>query len=134
MTWQAIFACPKLKELDTNENGRVEWEEFQAHFATEFKGGRRSNALRAAFDKLDKDGTDSFDASEVNKVGRCRLIVSKPVLTAPVVSALETRIPEYAFNVCFQCQLAPLQQGRRGADGRQGRHLRGRVRQKCLGW
>jgi len=55
-----------LKELDTNGNGRAEWEEFQAHFATEFKGGRRSNALRAAFDKLDKDGTESLDASEVN--------------------------------------------------------------------
>jgi hypothetical protein len=56
-----------VKDLDTNGNGRVEWEEFQAHFSSEFKGGRRSNALKAAFDKLDKDGTDSLDDSEVNK-------------------------------------------------------------------
>jgi hypothetical protein len=55
---------------------------FGRPYSTEFKGGRRSHALRAAFDALDADGTESLDASEVSrrvvalmdaKVGRCRL-------------------------------------------------------------
>jgi len=36
-------------------------------YSTEFKGGRRSHALRAAFDALDKDGTESLDGSEVSR-------------------------------------------------------------------
>ena len=52
-------------------------------------------------------------------VGRCRLTVSKPVLKAPMVSALETRM---AFNVCFQFQLSPLHLGGRSCwrDGWRG--------------
>ena len=43
-----------------------------------------------------------------DKVGRCRWTISIPVLTAPMISALETIAPTSwpAFNVCFQ--LAPL--------------------------
>jgi hypothetical protein len=45
--------------------------------------------------------------------GRCRFSVSKPVLKALalVVAALETRISQTAFNVCFQFQFAVLQRG-----------------------
>jgi len=56
--------------------------------------------------------------------GRCRLTVSEPVLKAPMVSALETKIRCSAFKFCFQFQLVPLhhvashrrhqRQGRRG--------------------
>jgi TPR repeat protein len=48
------------------------------------------------------------------KVGRCRLTLSKgiPVLKAPMVSALKTRLSQTAFNACFQFPLAPLHQGR----------------------
>ena len=46
------------------------------------------------------------------KVGRCRLTLSKSVLKAPMVSALERKISQTAFNCCFQIQLAPLNQGR----------------------
>jgi hypothetical protein len=49
--------------------------------------------------------------SEMYKVGRCSLSVSKPVLKAPMVSALDTMICRTAFKLCFQVQLAPLQQG-----------------------
>ena len=45
------------------------------------------------------------------EVGRCTFIVSKPVVKAPQVSALETRISQTAFNVRFQLQLAALQRG-----------------------
>jgi len=44
-------------------------------------------------------------------VGRCRLIVSKPVLKARLVSALETKIFYTAFKCCFQFQRAPLHRG-----------------------
>jgi len=51
-----------------------------------------------------------------HEVGRCRLTVSKSMMKAPLVSALETVISQTALNVCFQFQLAPLQRGahRRG--------------------
>jgi len=54
------------------------------------------------------------------KVGRCRLAVSKPVLKAPTVPVLQTRISVTAFNVCFQNSLAPLYQGRGGGGVRGG--------------
>jgi len=41
-------------------------------------------------------------------VGRCRETVSKRVSKAPMISALETRTSQTAFNICFQSQLAPL--------------------------
>jgi len=56
------------------------------------------------------DGLDILD-EERHEVGRCRLTVSRHVLKALMVSALETRISYTAFNVCFQFQLAPLQRG-----------------------
>ena len=60
-------------------------------------------------------------------VGRCRLPVSKPMLKAPTVSALETIISETAFNVCLQFQLALLRLGwSRRADGAEGA--------VCEGW
>ena len=55
------------------------------------------------------------DRSGKCKVGRCRLTVANPVLTALTVSALVTGIPKTAFNVCFQFQLVPPQQGVLGA-------------------
>jgi hypothetical protein len=55
-----------------------------------------------------------------NKVGRCRLTVSKFVLKAPMVPALEAIISYSAFTSRFQNQYAPLQQGQqhplRGAE------------------
>ena len=51
----------------------------------------------------------------VYTVGWCKLMVSKSVLRARLVSALETKIRYTAFKVCFQFQLAPLQHG--GATG-----------------
>jgi len=39
--------------------------------------------------------------------------VARPVLKAPMVSALETRISYTAFDVYFQFQLAPLHRGPR---------------------
>jgi len=36
-----------------------------------------------------------------DEVGRCRLTASKPVLIAPMVSALKTRISQTAFNVIY---------------------------------
>jgi len=56
------------------------------------------------------------------QVGRCRWTVSTSVLKAPLVSALEARIPYTAFNVRFQFQLALLHPG----DIHRGdRHARG---------
>ena len=45
-------------------------------------------------------------------VGRRRLTVSKPVLEAPMVPALDTIIRRSAFKLCFRIQLAPLNHGR----------------------
>jgi hypothetical protein len=56
----------------------------------------------------------------VTMVGRCSLTVSKPVMKAPMVSAIETKIRGTAFKRCFQIQLAPLHTGRR--QRRRGRH------------
>ena len=47
-----------------------------------------------------------------DKVGRCRLTVSNPVLKAPTVSALEIQRDGLLSTVCFQIKLVPLQQGR----------------------
>ena len=44
-------------------------------------------------------------------VRRCSLTVSKLVLKAPMVSALETIMSQAAFNCCCQFQLAPLHHG-----------------------
>jgi hypothetical protein len=65
-----------------------------------------------------------------SKVGRCRLTVSKPALKAPVVAALGATISRTAFKLCFQNQVAPVQQGARqrrgvGAVGGGLGHLRG---------
>jgi hypothetical protein len=49
--------------------------------------------------------------------GRCRSPVSKYVLNAPTVSALETKILSTAFKFCFEIQLAPLQRGRQRRGG-----------------
>ena len=57
----------------------------------------------------------SFDGAEV---GRCRLTISKPVLKASMVSALETRTSLTAFNGCFQFKLAPLHLGGGAAPAR----------------
>jgi len=45
-------------------------------------------------------------------VGRCRLTTAKPVLKAPMVSALETEGCCTAFKRCFQFQRAPLHHAR----------------------
>ena len=73
-----------------------------------------------------------------NLVRRCWLTVLKPVLKAPMLSALDTIISQTAFNFCFQIQLAPLprergaqrpgapRDGRRrgGGQGAERRHVR----------
>jgi hypothetical protein len=41
--------------------------------------------------------------------------IKAPVI-APVISALEPRILQTAFNVCLQFHLAPLQQARKNRD------------------
>jgi hypothetical protein len=46
-----------------------------------------------------------------NLVGRCRLTVSKIVLKAHTVSALEATIRRNAFKLCVRYQLVPLQPG-----------------------
>ena len=43
-------------------------------------------------DIVNEFGADSLRLYEMFMVGRCRLSVSNPVLKAPMVSALETRI------------------------------------------
>jgi len=58
---------------------------------------------------------DLSGVSVTDHVGWCRLTVSQPVLTALMVSALETRLPSTSFNVCCKFQLAPLQPGVRAA-------------------
>jgi hypothetical protein len=72
--------------------------------------------------------TQDFHASEWGayrvKVGRCRLPVSKPVLKAPMVSALETGLSLNAFKCCFQSQFAPLHQGLQWFISRAQRHAR----------
>ena len=75
------------------------------------------NDLTPLLEKLAQDS--AYHVREVTihslvLVGRCRLTVSKPVLKAPVVSALETMIRYIAFKVCFQFQLTPLHPGGRG--------------------
>jgi hypothetical protein len=55
-------------------------------------------------------------ADEINLVGRCRLTVSKSVLIAPMVAALEATIRLIAFKLCFQFKLAPLSPGVCGGD------------------
>ena len=62
----------------------------------------------------------------VPEVGQCRLTVSKLVLKAPLVSALEAEISQTAFKLRFHFQVAPLHRGgvgrREGQRGRQRRH------------
>ena len=61
------------------------------------------------------------------QVGRCRYTLSKPVLKAPVVSALEATMCWTAFKHCFQFQIATLQPGLRQRPAREvpgrGLHL-----------
>jgi len=57
--------------------------------------------------------SSSGNPAAAHAVGQCRLTVSKPVLKAPMVSALETIISFTAFKLCFQILLAPLRRGRR---------------------
>jgi hypothetical protein len=45
------------------------------------------------------------DVKASGEAGRCRFTPSKPVLKAPVVAALETRISQTAFNVPFKFYL-----------------------------
>ena len=57
--------------------------------------------------KMSPGGVDQPMGYYANdEVGRCRLLVSKPVLKAPMVSALATIIFSTAFKFCFQIQLA----------------------------
>ena len=44
-------------------------------------------------------------------VRRCRLLVLKLELGAPLISALEAKICYTAFKCCFQIQLSPLHLG-----------------------
>jgi len=52
-----------------------------------------------------------FYDNQLPKAGRCRLTVSKLVLNAPMVSALEATICCSTFELRFQFQVAPLHQG-----------------------
>jgi len=56
-----------------------------------------------------------------NLVRRCWLTVLKPVLKAPMLSALDTIISQTAFNFCFQIHPAPLQPGCDRGEGGGGR-------------
>jgi len=89
---------------------KLEYDEALSNFAFNFNLRRYTVVKlvdeRAAFDLA------FFDINMPIMVGRCRLTVSKPVLKAPMVSALETIIWQTAFNCCFQSQLAPLHHGR----------------------
>ena len=58
-----------------------------------------------------KDPNILASGSLDHEMGRCRLTGSKPVLKAPMVSALETLLTLIAFNVCFRFQLALLPRG-----------------------
>jgi hypothetical protein len=62
----------------------------------------------------------TIEEPRIGKVRRCRLTASYPVLNAPMVSALRTIISLNTFNVCFQFQLAPLQQGGHPVSGQRG--------------
>jgi len=50
-------------------------------------------------------------------VGQCRLSLSKSVLKAPPVSALEASMRRIAFKLCFQIQLPSLHHGGDGGRG-----------------
>jgi len=51
-----------------------------------------SSPLHQVFQLLDVDGGGTLSLREFREVRRCRLTVLKPVLKAPMVSALETII------------------------------------------
>jgi len=72
-------------------------------------------------------------ANEMVKVGRCRLTVSKPLLKAPLVPALEATIGSNTFKLCFQIQLAPLHQGGGPPVPRDPRSAGGRPRARAGG-
>ena len=89
----------------------------------------RANAVTAVpTNSLITRSGDPANAAPINKVRRCMLSASRPVLKAPMVSALETKIWYTAFNLCFQFQLAPLQKAPVVHDHRQAL-FRGRKQQ-----
>jgi hypothetical protein len=115
-------------------NGRVPWSDGEAgrgHISLREQASGRVGATTAPEGGGTIDIEMSASPSTLTppahrpEVGRCRLTVSKPVLKAPMVSALETRTRYTAFNFCFQIQLASLHRGhadpaRVATDERQG--------------
>ena len=82
--------------------------------ATGAAGAAAAAAAAAAGERVPEE------PQPLHQVGWRKLMVSKPVLKARLVSALETETRYTAFNFCFQIQLAPLQAERRGGP----RHAR----------
>ena len=86
---QPMLKAPEIKRL------KLEYDKLLSSFAFNFNLRRfMEDKNRTEFSVI--DGVRYFHTGDIGaftaKVRRCRLTVSKPVLTAPMVSALETII------------------------------------------
>lgn len=57
-----------MQELDTNGNGKIEYEEFEKYMADHYRSVEESNSsMMEAFKLFDKDGSGKIDADELKE-------------------------------------------------------------------
>nr|XP_011412831.2 calmodulin-A-like [Crassostrea gigas] len=57
-----------MQELDTNGNGKIEYEEFEKYMADHYKSAEEANSsMMEAFKLFDKDGSGKIDADELKE-------------------------------------------------------------------
>eukprot|EP00105_Crassostrea_gigas_P000871 XP_011412831.1 PREDICTED: calmodulin-A-like [Crassostrea gigas] len=57
-----------MQELDTNGNGKIEYEEFEKYMADHYKSVEEANSsMMEAFKLFDKDGSGKIDADELKE-------------------------------------------------------------------
>ncbi|XP_078313189.1 uncharacterized protein LOC144619408 isoform X1 [Crassostrea virginica] len=57
-----------MKKLDTNENGKIEYEEFEKYLVDHYKSPQESqDTMMEAFKLFDKDGSGEIDAEELKE-------------------------------------------------------------------
>lgn len=57
-----------MQELDTNGNGKIEYEEFEKYMSDHYKSVEEANSsMMEAFKLFDKDGSGKIDADELKE-------------------------------------------------------------------